>query len=372
MPSAALLEQLLSNLSQWTREAGFDAFGISDLDLEAERAAYCNWLERNHHGDMQWLGENIDKRFDPASLVPGTLRVISLRMNYFPSARNAVENLKGGDRAYVSRYALGRDYHKLIRKRLAKIADKLAQEALRLNINPHASGRAFVDSAPVLERPLARKAGLGWVGKHTLLLDKAAGSWFFLGEILTSLPLPITALEQDNACGECEACLKICPTDAFTAPYVLDARRCISYLTIEHQGTIPLELREAIGNRIFGCDDCQLICPWNKYAQFSAEMDFQPRHQLDMCTLLDLFSWDEASFLKNTEGSAIRRAGYRNWRRNLAVALGNAPQDLRILAELQAAAANPATDELVREHLLWAIERQQSDRRRRRKARRDR
>lgn len=292
--------------------------------------------------------------------MPGTLRVISVRMDYLPADTDQIQVLKSPEKAYVSRYALGRDYHKLIRKRLSILAKKIEAAA------PGAQQRAFVDSAPVMERPLAEKAGLGWVGKHTLVINAEAGSWFFLGEIMTNLPLPLSQQPQDNQCGDCIACLKVCPTDAFPRPYELDARRCISYLTIENKGPIPEEFREPMGNRVFGCDDCQAICPWNKFARPTQEDDFQPRHGLANSDLLTLFNWNEEQFLSRTEGSAIRRIGYERWLRNLAVGLGNAPSDPNIISALEQRLGT--VSDLLDEHLQWALAQQrQPNRRRKRK-----
>lgn len=291
------------------------------------------------------------RRSRPAELVPGTLRVISVRMEYWPpQSRPATELLKAPERAYLARYALGRDYHKLLRPRLQQLADRIEDE-----ISPFGY-RAFCDSGPVLEKALARDAGLGWIGKHTLLINREAGSWFNLGELYTDLPLPLDSSES-NHCGTCHACMDVCPTQAIVAPYQLDARRCISYLTIEYRGSIPLELRKAIGNRIFGCDDCQLFCPWNKFAKVTPHADFTPRHGLDDVTLIELFDWTEAEFLQRTEGSALRRITYDIWLRNLAVALGNAPTSPEIIAALKARTDYPS--ELVREHVRWALEQHQ-------------
>ncbi len=308
---------------------------------------------------MSWFERNEDKRLNPELLHPGTLRVLSFRMLYLPAQSAHIETLKDPNHAYIARYALGRDYHKLMRKRLAQLADQIFEAAKPMI----ADQRAFVDSAPVLERPLAEKAGLGWVGKHTLLLHRDVGSWFFLGEIFTNLPLPVDDRPVANECGECTACLKVCPTDAFPKPYVLDARRCISYLTIEHKGPIPEAFREPMGNRVFGCDDCQAICPWNKLAKPTDEKDFKPRHQLDNSALLDLFLWDEATFLKRTEGSPIRRIGYELWQRNLAVGLGNAPPSEAIRAALAARLAQATP--LVQAHISWALEAQSQPQKRR-------
>ena len=290
------------------------------------------------------------RRTRPAELVPGTLRVISVRMSYLPgSAAPADEVLHNPELGMISRYGLGRDYHKIVRNRLQKLADQISAR-----VGPFGY-RAFTDSAPVLEKALAEKAGLGWIGKHTNLIQRDAGSWFFLGELYTDLPLPVDA-PASNHCGTCQACIDICPTQAIVAPYQLDARRCISYLTIELRGTIPVELRPLIGNHIYGCDDCQMICPWNKFAQPTEEPDFAPRHGLDAPKLVELFAWTEEEFLKKTEGSAIRRIGYECWLRNIAVALGNAPRSDAVMASLGARADHPSV--LVREHVVWALSHQ--------------
>lgn len=301
---------------------------------------------------MDYMANHADKRTRPAALAPGVLRVISLRMDYLPPAvADSWAVLADGERAFVSRYALGRDYHKLIRKRLALLADRIRTEAAEFE------GRVFTDSAPVMEVEFARKASLGWRGKHTLLLSREAGSWFFLGEIFINLPLPV---DQPLAahCGSCVSCLEVCPTRAIVAPYQLDARRCISYLTIELKGSIPVELRPLMGNRIYGCDDCQLVCPWNHFARITAESDFHARHGLDDAGLLALFRWDEATFLARMAGSPIYRIGYEQWRRNLAVALGNAPRREEIIAALTQARATASA--LVCEHLDWALAQQLS------------
>jgi len=297
---------------------------------------------------MGYMARHGVARARPAELVTGTLRVISARLNYLPEAAEMDAVLRHGALAYVSRYALGRDYHKVLRQRLEKLARKMT------TVTGPFGYRAFCDSAPVLEKPLAAQAGLGWIGKHTNLLHRDAGSWFFLGELYTDLPLPTDAPVADH-CGTCRACLDICPTQAIVAPYELDARRCISYLTIELHGPIPVELRPLIGNRIYGCDDCQLVCPWNRFAEISAEPDFAPRHDLDRATLVELFGWDEEEFLRKTEGSAIRRIGHERWLRNIAVALGNAPTASEITDALEAHRAYPS--ELVREHVAWALAR---------------
>jgi epoxyqueuosine reductase len=368
----AFLQQLAANVKLWGRELGFQQVGITDADLSAEEPRLHAWLDKGYQGDMTWLGEHGYKRSRPVELLPGTQRVICVRLDYLPADTEQIRILKDGEKAYVSRYALGRDYHKLIRKRLSILAQKIEQAVMALA--PAADlvqQRAFVDSAPVMERPLAAKAGLGWVGKHTLLLNSHAGSWFFLGEVYTSVPLPVDITAEPDRCGDCQACLKVCPTDAFPRPYELDARRCISYLTIENKGSIPEEFREPMGNRVFGCDDCQAICPWNKYASFSQEDSFTPRHQLDRSDLVTLFQWTEEEFLRNTEGSAIRRIGFERWLRNLAVGLGNAPTSEAVVTALQQKLDYPSL--LVQEHVQWALhQHQQLGRRRRRKIKADR
>lgn len=357
------LADLATRIKVWGRELGFQQIAIADTDLTDAEQHLQTWLDKGHHGEMQWMAEHGKMRSRPAELLPGTLRVISARMDYLPGDTRQIEVLKNPDLAYVSRYALGRDYHKLIRKRLSQLAGKINDAC-----GNQLSQRAFVDSAPVLERALAAKAGLGWVGKNTMILNASAGSWFFLGEIYTSLALPVDQQPQADQCGSCTACLKVCPTDAFTGPYELDARRCISYLTIEYDGVIPEEFREPMGNRVFGCDDCQAICPWNKFASPSPEKDFQPRHQLDQARLLDLFNWSEEEFLRNTEGSPIRRIGYERWLRNLAIGLGNAGPDPAIQAALhqRLGSASP----MLAEHLHWALQRQLNPGPRKRKLRR--
>lgn len=369
MPDSPNYQQLATDIKRWGRELGFQQVGITDIELGEQEARLKEWLAKGYHGSMGWLAAHGNKRSRPAELVPGTVRVISVRMDYLPGDTQQIKILKDPTKAYISRYALGRDYHKLIRKRLSQLAQQI--DAALPADHPGKGeliNRAFVDSAPVMERPLAEKAGLGWTGKHTLIINSNAGSWFFLGEIFTFLPLPIDHPEQPNQCGECTACLKVCPTDAFPRPYELDARRCISYLTIENKGAIPEEFREPMGNRVFGCDDCQAICPWNKYAQFSGETAFLPRHGLADSDLVDLFNWSEAEFLANTEGSAIRRIGYEGWLRNLAVGLGNAPSGERI--QLALAEKRPNCSELVQEHIDWALAQQAiPDKRRKRKIR---
>ena len=343
-------QHLLDQIRGWAGELGFADVGVSALDLgETERRLF-DWLDRDLHGDMDYMARHGVKRTRPEALVPGTLSVLSLRMDYLPeSQQRAIEVLENADLAYVSRYALGRDYHKLIRQRLKKLAQKIESQV------PGCSYRVFTDSAPVMEKPIARQAGMGWLGKHTNLINRESGSWFFLGEIYLDLPLPETGSRGDH-CGDCTACIDVCPTDAIIAPYELDARRCISYLTIENNGDIPLEFRRQIGNRIYGCDDCQLYCPWNRFAPQSPEPDFQARHQLDASTLRALFAWSEAAFLSHFEGSPIRRIGHRNWLRNIAVALGNAPRSPENLAALRS--RESVDDEGLREHIRWAIEQQ--------------
>ncbi len=338
---------LAARIREWAHELGFQAVGISNTDLTVAESGLFGWLSQGWHGEMDYMAKHGTKRSRPEELVRGTLRVISLRMNYFPpNARESWEVLAEGERAYISRYALGRDYHKVMRDRLAKLADKIHAEV------PEYDGRVFTDSAPVMEVELARKAGLGWRGKHTLLLTREHGSWFFLGEIFLNLPLPVDAPQQEH-CGSCMRCIDICPTHAIIEPYRLDARRCISYLTIELKGTIPVELRPLIGNRIYGCDDCQLVCPWNGFAKITTEPDFMVRHGLDDVSLAELFSWDEAEFRARLAGSAIYRIGYEQWLRNIAVALGNAPRGAAVIAALERRANHES--ELVREHVEWAL-----------------
>lgn len=341
---------LKAQLRALATDFGFSALGVADVDLAPDAARLQHWLALGWHGEMDYMARHGSKRWTPAELVPGTLRVLSLRMDYWPAgSADPLAVLGDGERAYVSRYALGRDYHKLMRNRLQRLA-----EALAARIGPFGY-RVFVDSAPVLEKPLARNAGLGWIGKHTNLIDRNRGSYFFLGEIYVDLPLPPDAAVSDH-CGSCTRCLTACPTGALPAPYQIDARRCISYLTIELDGPIPEPLRPLMGNRIYGCDDCQLVCPWNRYARLAGEPDFRARHGLDSASLIELFAWTEAEFLQRSEGSAIRRIGYGRWLRNLAVALGNAPPSEAARSALLARCDNP--DEGVREHVRWALERQ--------------
>ncbi len=343
-------QTLVEDAQRWARELGFAQLGITDTELADYAPAFRRWLAERLHGDMGYLARNVEKRLHPAALQPGTIRVISARMDYLGVPPPAATELPANDgSAYIARYALGRDYHKTVRRRLARLA-------ARIETTAGGQYRAFTDSAPILEKPLGEKAGLGWIGKNTLLLNAAAGSWFFLGEIYTNLPLPVSPRPPQPGCGSCRACMTVCPTAAIVAPGKLDARRCISYLTIEHKGTIPVEFREAMGNRVFGCDDCQIVCPWNRYARLSAEPEFAPRHGLDGATIAALLAWDEAAFLANTEGMAIRRINYQQWLRNLAVAAGNAPPDAAIVAALRHRRADAS--EMAREHIDWALERQ--------------
>ena len=338
---------LATRIREWAQELGFQAVGISDTDLTAAESGLLEWLSQGWHGELDYMANHGTKRSRPEELVPGTLRVVSLRMNYFPpNARESWEVLADDGSAYISRYALGRDYHKVMRHRLAKLADRIRAEI------PEYNGRVFTDSAPVMEVELARKAGLGWRGKHTLLLSREHGSWFFLGEIFLNLPLPVDASQQEH-CGSCTRCIDICPTHAIIEPYRLDARRCISYLTIELKGKIPIELRPQIGNRIYGCDDCQLVCPWNGFAKSTIEPDFMVRHGLDDVSLVELFAWDETEFKARLAGSAIYRIGYEQWLRNIAVALGNATKDAAVIAALKLRANHESA--LVREHVEWAL-----------------
>lgn len=350
MPDTSIdYAQLTERIRAFARELGFQQIGISEPDIGAHEAWLNAWLEAGYHGEMEWMANHGTKRTRAAELVPGTRRVISVRMDYLPGDTDMTRRLAQPDSAYLSRYALGRDYHKLIRKRLQQLAERI--QAL---IGPFGF-RAFVDSAPVMERALASRAGLGWIGKNTMLLNRQAGSFFFLGELFTDLPLPVDEPYEQEHCGRCTACLQKCPTDAFVDAHVLDARRCISYLTIELKGSIPEELRPKMGNRVFGCDDCQIACPWNRFARPTQESDFSPRHQLDQADLVTLFRWDEDSFLRNTEGSPVRRIGYERWLRNLAVGLGNATSSIPVIEALKSRLDHPSP--LVREHVRWALQR---------------
>ncbi|MCX9158414.1 tRNA epoxyqueuosine(34) reductase QueG [Niveibacterium sp. 24ML] len=340
--------QLAAQIKEWGLALGFSAVGISGIDLGDAEGALAAWLAAGYHGEMDYMARHGVRRARPAELVPGTLSVVSVRLDYWPPAADAKTQLADPERAYISRYALGRDYHKVLRARLQKLAERIDAE-----IGPFGH-RVFVDSAPVLEVEIASRAGNGWRGKHTLLLDRSAGSTFFLGELFVDLALPADD-PQAAHCGRCTACIDACPTGAIVAPYKVDARRCISYLTIELKGAIPEDLRPLLGNRIYGCDDCQLVCPWNRFAQTTAEPDFSPRHGLDSASLVALFAWTEADFATRMAGSAINRIGHERWLRNIAVALGNAPTSAAVLAALRARADDASP--LVREHVAWALAR---------------
>ncbi len=341
-------QALLQSIRAWARDLGFQQIGVTDVDLAEHEAYLQKWLDAGYHGSMDYMARHGKKRARPQELVPGTCRVLSVRMDYHLGDTDPEGVLASSDKAYISRYALGRDYHKLLRRRLAQLAARIARES------GGGRYRAFVDSAPVLERALAERAGLGWIAKNTMLINADAGSWFFLGEIYTDLPLPVDPPQASKHCGTCSACLDICPTDAFAGPFELDARRCISYLTIEHRGSIDPELRPLMGNRVFGCDDCQLVCPWNKFARPTREPDFQPRHNLQDSDLVTLFLWDEETFLENTAGSAIRRIGHALWLRNLAIGLGNGPRSPAAVAALTTRLSHPSP--VVREHVQWALQ----------------
>ncbi|WP_422101709.1 tRNA epoxyqueuosine(34) reductase QueG [Vreelandella sp.] len=351
---AEQLHQLATLIKQWGRELGFQQVGITDTDLNDHEAHLDRWLAQGYHGEMGFMAKHGTKRTRPDELEPGTQRVISVRMDYLPAEVESAKVLGQPHRAYVSRYALGRDYHKLMRKRLAQLAKYIEQEVGSFGF------RAFVDSAPVMERALAQKAGLGWFGKNAMLLNPKAGSLFFLGELYTDLPLPVDAPFEQEHCGSCSACRTACPTGAIVEDKVVDSRKCISYLTIELHGAIPVEYRRAMGNRVYGCDDCQLVCPFTRFTKTTQEDDFNPRHDLDRASLLKLFSWGEEEFLAKTQGSPIRRIGYERWLRNLAVGLGNAPWSQDVEAALRARRAYPSA--LVREHVAWALEEQRHKR----------
>ena len=343
------LQALASDIKRWGKQMGFQQIGITDTDLGEAEVHLLSWLKAGFHGEMGYMARHGTRRSRPAELQPGTVRIVSARLDYLPPTVDRPGTvLADPARAYVSRYALGRDYHKLMRKRLARLADKIAA------VTGPFGYRAFVDSAPVLERALAMRAGLGWIGKHSNLINEQAGSWFFLGELYTDLPLPVDTPAKEH-CGTCQACIDACPTQAIVAPYRVDARRCISYLTIELRGSIPVELRPLLGNRIYGCDDCQMVCPWNRFAEDTGEADFRPRQGLDTATLIELFGWSESEFLASTAGSAIRRIGHECWLRNIAVALGNCPPATAVRTALAAKADHPSA--LVREHVAWAIAR---------------
>lgn len=344
------LNTLATNIKQWGKDLGFDAVGITDGELQKHDEYLSAWIAKGMHGDMDYMHKHGQKRTQPDLLVNGTRRIISARMDYAPSdIKQAEEVLEKQNIGYISRYALGRDYHKVLRQRLKTLALKINQEIGDFGY------RVFTDSAPVMEKALAEKAGLGWIGKHSNLIDSNTGSWFFLGEIYTDLHLPIDA-PATNHCGTCQKCIDVCPTQAIVGPYQVDARLCISYLTIELKGSIPVELRAKMGNRIYGCDDCQFVCPWNKFAQTTKEPDFAAREQLTDQALLDLFAWSENDFLKNTEGTAIRRIGYESWLRNISVALGNAQYDQAIINALKD--KRESASPILKEHIEWAIEQQ--------------
>ncbi|MDE9484291.1 tRNA epoxyqueuosine(34) reductase QueG [Xenorhabdus bovienii] len=352
------LNLLAVNIKQWGLSLGFQQVGICDTDLSTEEPKLQEWLDKQYHGEMDWMARHGMMRARPHELLPGTLRVISVRMNYLPAKAAFASTLNNPQMGYVSRYSLGRDYHKLLRQRLKKLGDQIQSYCSAHEYQGTLNFRPFVDSAPIMERPLAAKAGLGWVGKHSLILNRESGSWFFLGELLIDLPLPIDA-PQEEQCGRCVACMTTCPTGAIVEPYTIDARRCISYLTIELEGVIPEEFRPLMGNRIYGCDDCQLICPWNRFSQLTDEADFSPRTVLHTPELLDLFNWSEEKFLRITEGSAIRRIGYLRWLRNISVALGNSPyQDDIVLALGKRIGLSDVLDE----HIHWAIDQQMARR----------
>lgn len=361
---------LAKNIKQWALELGFQQTAITDTDLSAAEEKFHSWLDNKMHGDMDYMSRHGLKRSQPGLLEPGTIRIISLRMNYYPEDfANADEVLNHPDIGYISRYALGRDYHKLIRQRLKKLVSQI-QNGIKNQIGTESYHyRVFTDSAPILEKAIAEKAGLGWIGKHSNLINSQAGSWFFLAEVYTDLPLPIEepsaikkSISPPGHCGNCTDCIKACPTNAIVKPYQVDARKCISYLTIENKGAIPLQYRKAIGNRIYGCDDCQLVCPWNKFSSLTQENDFYPRHQLDRTSLLELFSWSEQQFLDNFQGSPIRRIGYISWLRNIAIALGNylafEPNNQGIIQALNKAHhySQEIQNSILEEHIQWALQ----------------
>lgn len=349
--TALAMNELQNKLRDWAKSYGFQQLGVSDIKLAESEEKLGKWLQAGFHGSMEYMARHGTKRTRPEELVEGTIRVITLRMDYWPEPAAEPWSVLGDDQqGFISRYALGRDYHKLMRKRLQQLANKIEHELGEMNY------RVFSDSAPVMEKALAEKSGIGWVGKHSNILSRDHGSYFFLGEIYTDLPLPVTEPITEH-CGSCVACIEVCPTQAIVAPYQVDARRCISYLTIESHDAIPLEFRSMLGNRIYGCDDCQLVCPWNKFAQATVESDYLPRHGLDSPQLIALFAWTEQDFLSKLEGSPIRRIGYECWLRNIAVALGNASTNSEIVASLQSRLDYPSA--LVKEHVLWALEQHQ-------------
>ena len=345
------MTKLAADIKQWGKALGFAEIGITDTGLSFAEKEHQRWIEKGFHGEMDYMAKHGTKRTRPAELVPNTIRVISARLDYLPpKAKDSWQVMNDGDKAFISRYTLGRDYHKVIRNKLQKLCEKIDQTIKGVEY------RAFTDSAPVLEVALAEKAGLGWRGKHTLLINKDHGSWFFLGEIYTNLPLPIDK-PATNHCGSCTSCIDICPTQAITAPYEVDARRCISYLTIELKNSIPVEFRPLIGNRVYGCDDCQLTCPWNKFAESTQENDFHVRHGLDNMDLIECFGWSEDEFKQKMAGSAIYRIGYVQWLRNIAVGLGNATTSPEIIQALKQREND--TSDLVKEHVEWALKQHQ-------------
>lgn len=346
------MQELSARIKQWGLELGFNQIGITDTNLQSAESEHQAWVEKGFHGEMDYMAKHGTKRTRPAELVPNTLRVISARLDYLPpNAKDSETVLQDSEKAFISRYTLGRDYHKVMRNKLQKLCEEIQAELAHFQTE-NFEYRAFTDSAPVLEVALAEKAGLGWRGKHTLLINKDRGSWFFLGEIYTNLPLAIDT-PASNHCGTCSSCISVCPTQAIVAPYEVDARRCISYLTIELKGSIPVELRPLIGNRVYGCDDCQLYCPWNKFAELTKEPDFAVRNGLDDISLVDCFKWTEEEFKTNMAGSAIYRIGYEQWLRNIAIGLGNAKTTQEIIAALQTR-LNDASD-MLREHVSWAL-----------------
>lgn len=346
------LSQLSSDIKQWGLALGFNQIGITDTHLQTAEIAHQAWVEKGFHGEMDYMAKHGSKRTRPAELVPNTVRIISARLDYLPpNAADSKSVIKDHSKAFISRYAMGRDYHKVMRNKLQKLCEKIQTELHGYQL-ANFEYRVFTDSAPVLEVALAEKAGLGWRGKHTLLINKDRGSWFFLGEIYTNLPLTIDA-PASNHCGTCSSCLEVCPTQAITAPYEVDARRCISYLTIELKGNVPVELRPLIGNRVYGCDDCQIYCPWNKFAEVTKETDFAIKHGLDYISLVECFGWSEEEFKRKMAGSAIYRIGYEQWLRNIAIGLGNASTSHHVINALISRAND--NSEIVRTHVTWAL-----------------
>jgi len=348
---ADIWNQLALQIKDWGLELGFDQIGITNIDLDHTRADYLAWIRQGFHGEMHYMAKHGSKRHKPDELVPHTIRIITARLNYLPDAKNSEVILEDSQKAFVSRYALGRDYHKVLRSKLKKLSEKIHKETHQI-LDGSFEFRVFTDSAPVMEVALAEKSGLGWRGKHTLLINKEQGSWFFLGEIYINLPLPIDE-KVENHCGTCTSCMDVCPTNAIIGPYQLDARKCISYLTIEHASAIPIEYRKQIGNRVYGCDDCQLYCPWNKFGKTTKEDDFKVRHGLDDIELVTCFLWDEDEFKARMKGSAILRIGFERWLRNIAVGLGNAKTSERVVEALKTRL--PKASPLLKEHIIWAL-----------------